>query len=58
MVDLRHAAAIVGIYEHPTRYAPIRASYRFRGERIKALEDAGLSKADVDGSSPLPVPSA
>ena len=50
MVDLRHAAAIVGIYEHPTRYAPDKSELQVQGESaIKALEDAGLSKADVDG---------
>ena len=50
MVDLRHGAAIVGIYEHPTRYAPDKSELQLQGEcAIKALEDAGLSKNDVDG---------
>ncbi len=50
MVDLRHAAAIVGIHEHPIRYAPDKSELQIQGESaIKALEDAGLSKKDVDG---------
>ena len=50
MVDLRHGAAIVGVYEHPTRYAPDKSELQLQGECvIKALEDAGLSKKDVDG---------
>ncbi len=50
MVDLRKAAAIVGVYEHPTRYAPDKSELQIQGESaIKALEDAGLSKKDVDG---------
>ena len=50
MVDLKRAAAIVGIYEHPTRYAPDKSELQIQGEcAIKALEDAGLSKGDVDG---------
>ena len=50
MVDLRHSAAIVGIYEHPTRYAPDKSELQIQAESaIKALEDAGLSKWDVDG---------
>ena len=50
MVDLRRGAAIVGIHEHPTRYAPDKSELQIQGESaIKALEDAGLSKSDVDG---------
>ena len=50
MVDLRRAAAIVGINEHVTRYAPDKSELLLQGEcAIKALEDAGLSKKDVDG---------
>ena len=50
MVDLRHGAAIVGVYEHPTRYTPDKSELQLQGECvIKALEDAGLSKEDVDG---------
>ena len=50
MVDLRRAAAIVGVHEHPTRYAPDKSELQIQGEAaIKALDDAGLSKKDVDG---------
>ena len=50
MVDLRKAAAIVGIHEHPTRYAPDKSELQLQGEcAIKALEDAGLGKKDVEG---------
>ena len=50
MVDLRRAAAIVGIHEHVTRYAPDKSELQVQGESvIKALEDAGLEKSDVDG---------
>ena len=49
MTDLRRAAAIVGVYEHPTRYAPDKSELQIQGESvIKALEDAGLGKKDVD----------
>ena len=50
MVDLRLGAAIVGIHEHVTRYAPDKSELQIQGESvIKALEDAGLKKEDVDG---------
>lgn len=50
MVDLRKAAAIVGIHEHPTRYAPDKSELQIQAESvIMALEDAGLTKKDVDG---------
>ena len=50
MVDLRKSAAIVGIYEHPTRYAPDKSELQIQGESaVKALDEAGLSKKDVDG---------
>ncbi|MSQ06805.1 MAG: hypothetical protein EXR54_08425 [Dehalococcoidia bacterium] len=49
-MDLKHGAAIVGIHEHVTRYAPDKSELQIQGESvIKALEDAGLSKSDVDG---------
>ena len=41
MVDLRRAAAIVGIHEHVTRYAPDKSELQIQGESvIKALADA------------------
>ena len=50
MVDLRRGAAIVGIHEHVTRYAPDKSELQIQGESVvKALEDAGLTKKDVDG---------
>ena len=50
MVDLRRAAAIVGIHEHVTRYAPDKSELQIQDESvIKALEDAGLTKNDVQG---------
>ena len=49
-VDLKRAAAIVGIHEHVTRYAPDKSELQLQGECvIKAVEDAGLTKKDVDG---------
>ena len=49
-VDLKRAAAIVGIHEHITRYAPDKSELQVQGESvIKAVEDAGLTKNDVDG---------
>ena len=50
MADLTKAAAIVGIHEHVTRYAPDKSELQIMGESvIKALGDAGLAKKDVDG---------
>ncbi|MCH8298477.1 MAG: hypothetical protein IH873_10450, partial [Chloroflexi bacterium] len=50
MVDLRRTAAIVGVHEHITRFAPDKSELQIQGESIiKALEDAGLAKKDVDG---------
>ena len=50
MADLRRGAAIVGIHEHVTRYAPDKSELQIQGESVvKALEDAGLTKKDVDG---------
>ena len=50
MPDLKRTAAIVGIHEHMTRYAPDKSELQIQGESVvKALEDAGLTKSDVDG---------
>jgi acetyl-CoA C-acetyltransferase len=39
----------VGVYEHPARYAPDKSELLIHAEcAIQALEDAGLSKKDVD----------
>ena len=49
MVDLRRAAAIVGVHEHPTRYCPDKSDLLIQAESAaRALEDAGLEKSDVD----------
>ena len=50
MVSASRAAAIVGIHEHTARYAPDKSEMQIHAEcAIAALEDAGLSKNDVDG---------
>src|SRR6201996_2113503 len=44
------AAYIVGAYEHPTRHAPDKTLAQLHAEVARgALEDAGLTKNDVDG---------
>ena len=49
MTDLRRAAAIVGAYEHPTRFAPDKSEFLLHLESARgALEDAGLTRSDVD----------
>lgn len=49
MVDLRKTSAVVGVYEHPTRYAPDKSEALIMAESIMgALDDAGLEKRDVD----------
>ncbi|MBM3683071.1 MAG: thiolase [Actinobacteria bacterium] len=43
-------AAIVGVYEHPTRWAPDATEFQIMAESARgALADAGLTLADVDG---------
>ncbi|MFO1134083.1 MAG: thiolase domain-containing protein [Rhodoblastus sp.] len=49
-MSIKRAACIAGIYEHPTRHAPDKSLAQLHAEVAKgALEDAGLSKDDVDG---------
>lgn len=49
-MSLRGAAHVVGVFEHPTRKAPDRSVAQLHAECARgALEDAGLSKDDVDG---------
>ncbi len=49
-MGIRGAAYIAGIYEHPTRHAPDKSLAQIHAEVAKgALEDAGLSKDDIDG---------
>ncbi len=43
-------AAIVGVFEHPTRWAPDKTQFQIHAESARgALDDAGLSIRDVDG---------
>ena len=49
-MSIKRAACIAGIYEHPTRNAPDKSLAQLHAEVARgALEDAGLSKDDVDG---------
>ena len=49
-MSIKGKAYIVGAYEHPTRKAPDTSLAQLHAEVAKgALEDAGLSKDDVDG---------
>jgi acetyl-CoA C-acetyltransferase len=49
-MTIRGKAYIVGAFEHPTRHAPDKSVAQLHAEVAKgALEDAGLSREDVDG---------
>ena len=49
-MSIKGKAYIVGAYEHPTRKAPDKSVAQLHAEVAKgALEDAGLTKDDVDG---------
>lgn len=49
-MTLRGKTAVVGVYEHPTRYAPHMTPHQIMAESARgALEDAGLRIDDVDG---------
>src|SRR5437868_14960465 len=49
-LTIKGKAYVAGIYEHPTRHAPDKSTAQLHAEVAKgALEDAGLTKADVDG---------
>jgi len=49
-MSIRGKAYIVGAFEHPTRLAPDKSIAQLHAEVARgALEDAGLTKADVDG---------
>jgi acetyl-CoA C-acetyltransferase len=49
-MSIRGKAYIVGAYEHPTRKAPDKSVAQLHAEVAKgALEDAGLTKDDIDG---------
>jgi len=49
-MSIKGKAAIVGVYEHPLRWAPHKTQYQIMAESARgALDDAGLSLKDVDG---------
>ncbi len=49
-LSIKGKAYIAGIYEHPTRHAPDKSTAQLHAEIAKgAIEDAGLTKADIDG---------
>jgi acetyl-CoA C-acetyltransferase len=50
MMNLSRKTAVVGVYEHPTRFAPDKTVYQIMADSLKgALDDAGLTIKDVDG---------
>jgi acetyl-CoA C-acetyltransferase len=49
-VSIWSEVAVVGAYEHPTRFAPDKTAYQLHAESARgALADAGLGIGDVDG---------
>ena len=47
---MKGKTAVVGVYEHPTRWAPNKTQYQIMAESAReALEDAGLTLKDIDG---------
>src|SRR6516225_6799583 len=49
-MSLSRKTAVVGVYEHPSRFAPDKSMYQIMAESIRgALGDAGLTIKDVDG---------
>src|SRR5690242_14108056 len=49
-MSLSRKAAVVGAYEHPTRFAPDKSMFQIMAESVRgALGDAGLTMKDVDG---------
>src|SRR5580700_1924392 len=49
-MSIRDKAYVVGIYEHPTRMAADKSLFQLHAEVAQgALEDAGVSKSDIDG---------
>jgi len=44
------SVAIAGVYEHPSRFSPNKTEFQIMAECAKgALDDAGLTREDVDG---------
>src|SRR5215467_11984537 len=49
-MSLSRKTALVGVYEHPTRFAPDKSQFQIAAESIRgALNDCGLTIKDVDG---------
>src|SRR5271170_25223 len=49
-MSLKRKAALAGVYEHPTRFAPDKSMFQLQAEAARgALADAGLTIKDVDG---------
>jgi acetyl-CoA C-acetyltransferase len=49
-MSISRKAAIAGVYEHPTRFAPDETMFQIMAESARgALADAGLTIRDVDG---------
>src|SRR5689334_9204061 len=49
-MSLSRKTAVVGVYEHPSRFAPDKSMYQIMAESIRgAVDDAGLHIKDVDG---------
>ncbi|MGH8335415.1 MAG: thiolase domain-containing protein, partial [Gammaproteobacteria bacterium] len=43
-MSLSRKTALVGVYEHPTRFAPDKSMYQIMAESVRgALDDAGLT---------------
>ena len=50
ILSIKGKAYIAGIYEHPTRHARDKSTAQLHAEVARgAIEDAGLTKADIDG---------
>src|SRR5215813_2349021 len=49
-LTIKGKAYIAGIFEHPTRHAPDKSTAQLHAEVARgAIEDAGLTKDDIDG---------
>src|SRR5260370_10231603 len=49
-MSLSRKTAVVGVYEHPARFAPDKSMFQIMAESVRgALNDAGLIIKDVDG---------
>jgi acetyl-CoA C-acetyltransferase len=47
--SMANIAAIVGAYEHPSRYAPDKSEWQLMGEAARgAIQDAGLTPTHID----------